>query len=775
MTTSRLNALGVLVGIALVLTVLANADTARAHANFLRSEPPANSVLDTAPAQIQLWFTEPLEAGFSEVQVLNAKGERVDRGDSRVLAEDDTSMIIGLQQLEQAAYTVSWKALSKLDGHVTRGVFSLSIGVALPQTGSARPQEFTSAVPVEAAVRWLGYFSASALIGLLLFQLLVLRPAVAPLEEGNRALAGAELPYQLLIRWSWIWLLIATLAALIWQTVQLGGGGSLLDTLGQLLFGTRNGVVWLTRAALVLGLGAAIFRLGYNAGLRTTLLWLGLGGGVLLTTSLTSHSAAVADLTALALAADWLHQAAVATWVGGLVALAVVLPFSLRPLSASGRGALLARVVPRFSAVAMVAVALLFLSGVYLSWTHIGGLGVLLGTLYGQALVVKLGLAFAALTLGTVNLVVLRPRLAQAVANARVAAAEQLGRRFARTIRIEAGLVILVLLAAGVFTSLPPGKPTYQQILASRPLELNAVARDLSIGLAILPAKAGPSTFTTTVLDSSGNIVADAERVLLTFTYLDKPLGATPQPAEPQPNGAYTAQGPFMGVEGRWQVEVLVRRAGQDDARTAFRLQVSATTAEEITSGVGTPAAAPSRGSALQIAGLGLALLGVGLLIYLGRAIGLRSPTGQSLTLVSLAVVGLGIYLIVRPVSQPGVMDYVSMTNPFPPTQDSLAIGEGIYRNQCVVCHGASGRGDGPAAGTLNPPPADFRVHMAAGHTDGELFNWVTNGVPGTAMPAYVDLLTLEERWHAINFIRGFAPVESRAAEPVEALVEAGR
>ena len=218
-----------------------------------------------------------------------------------------------------------------------------------------------------------------------------------------------------------------------------------------------------------------------------------------------------------------------------------------------------------------------------------------------------------------------------------------------------------------------------------------------------------------------------------------------------------------MGVEGRWQVEVLVRRAGQDDARTAFRLQVSATTAEEITSGVGTPAAAPSRGSALQIAGLGLALLGVGLLIYLGRAIGLRSPTGQSLTLVSLAVVGLGIYLIVRPVSQPGVMDYVSMTNPFPPTQDSLAIGEGIYRNQCVVCHGASGRGDGPAAGTLNPPPADFRVHMAAGHTDGELFNWVTNGVPGTAMPAYRDLLTLEERWHAINFIRGFAPVESRS------------
>jgi hypothetical protein len=61
----------------------------------------------------------------------------------------------------------------------------------------------------------------------------------------------------------------------------------------------------------------------------------------------------------------------------------------------------------------------------------------------------------------------------------------------------------------------------------------------------------------------------------------------------------------------------------------------------------------------------------------------------------------------------------------------------------------------------MNPRPADFRVHMAAGHTDGELFYWVSEGLRGTAMPAFRDLLSEEERWHVINFIRTFAPADT--------------
>ncbi len=58
----------------------------------------------------------------------------------------------------------------------------------------------------------------------------------------------------------------------------------------------------------------------------------------------------------------------------------------------------------------------------------------------------------------------------------------------------------------------------------------------------------------------------------------------------------------------------------------------------------------------------------------------------------------------------------------------------------------------------LRPRPADFRVHMAPGHTDTQLFDWIAHGVAGTGMPAFGENLTEEQIWDVINYIRTFAP-----------------
>jgi mono/diheme cytochrome c family protein len=55
----------------------------------------------------------------------------------------------------------------------------------------------------------------------------------------------------------------------------------------------------------------------------------------------------------------------------------------------------------------------------------------------------------------------------------------------------------------------------------------------------------------------------------------------------------------------------------------------------------------------------------------------------------------------------------------------------------------------------LIPRPADLRIHTAPGvHTDGELFYWVSYGFPNSAMPAWKDLLTEEQRWSVLNYAR---------------------
>jgi mono/diheme cytochrome c family protein len=97
------------------------------------------------------------------------------------------------------------------------------------------------------------------------------------------------------------------------------------------------------------------------------------------------------------------------------------------------------------------------------------------------------------------------------------------------------------------------------------------------------------------------------------------------------------------------------------------------------------------------------------------------------------------------------------LANPVPATDRSIASGKTLYEQNCLPCHGPQGKGDGPAGLALHPPPADLTVHTAPGvHPDGQLFEWITNGYPGSVMPAYGELLTEEQRWDLVNYIRTF-------------------
>jgi mono/diheme cytochrome c family protein len=82
-----------------------------------------------------------------------------------------------------------------------------------------------------------------------------------------------------------------------------------------------------------------------------------------------------------------------------------------------------------------------------------------------------------------------------------------------------------------------------------------------------------------------------------------------------------------------------------------------------------------------------------------------------------------------------------------------------LFLSNCAPCHGPAGKGDGPVGITLNPRPADLTQHAIPGvHTDAQLFEWITNGFPGSTMPAFISTLSDTERWHLVNFIRSLAP-----------------
>jgi len=115
--------------------------------------------------------------------------------------------------------------------------------------------------------------------------------------------------------------------------------------------------------------------------------------------------------------------------------------------------------------------------------------------------------------------------------------------------------------------------------------------------------------------------------------------------------------------------------------------------------------------------------------------------------------------------------EYASLTNPVEPGDESIATGKALYDEYCIGCHGASGRGDGPKAATLDHTPADFTdPHMAEEMTDAAFFWRISEGVEDEDMPAWKEKLSEEDRWQLVNFVRTFAPAEAEeAAESKEA------
>jgi mono/diheme cytochrome c family protein len=92
--------------------------------------------------------------------------------------------------------------------------------------------------------------------------------------------------------------------------------------------------------------------------------------------------------------------------------------------------------------------------------------------------------------------------------------------------------------------------------------------------------------------------------------------------------------------------------------------------------------------------------------------------------------------------------------NPVSADQASIERGKKLYEANCASCHGAGGRGDGPAGKALRPRPADL-VQMGPGHSDGD-FAWKIAEGRGP-MPPWKAVLDETQIWDVVNYIkRGF-------------------
>ena len=87
----------------------------------------------------------------------------------------------------------------------------------------------------------------------------------------------------------------------------------------------------------------------------------------------------------------------------------------------------------------------------------------------------------------------------------------------------------------------------------------------------------------------------------------------------------------------------------------------------------------------------------------------------------------------------------------------AITAGAALYQANCAGCHGPRGAGDGPDGRGLPRSPADLRAPHTAQHTAGDLFWWISHGIPGSGMPGFGSRLSEEERWELINYLRALS------------------
>ena len=716
-----------------------------AHANLVSAEPAPNSELTEAPDRVIIWFTEPLEPSLSSIQVLDSGGQRVDLDDSVVDDLNPLVMSVSLGEVPEGTYTVGWTNVSTVDGHRVRGSFVFAVGQPLSEVPVVVEGQPLLQSPFSPFLRWLTLLGALVMAGGLVFEMLVMRPTVegGRASEGLRAAAGVLSSRSKLLMQAALGVFVAAsvghlvLLTTITQEVSLwrAFGEPVWDT----ATGTAWGELWLWRMAAAVGFGVLLGAVRFAPELWQPAVRLGallLGGGVLWTMSLVSHGAATVDIRNLAVAADFLHLVAAAFWVGALFHLLLGARL-VGGLTEEERREWLADMVPRFSVIAALSVAVIVVTGVFSGWAQVT-VTEALNTAYGATLIAKVALVLPLLFLGGLNLVWVRPRL-------RRDAGSLVWLR--RLLLGEAALAVFILAAVGMLTSLEPARQVASRELAEerQSLSFSDVVSGDTISLEITPGRVGSNDMVVTLTDRLGDPIANATDVMVRLVYLESDLGDDTRAATPRGDGSYEREGAQLSIGGVWQAELIVRRPDAFDARTAFRFEALST------GGGGSAAITPSPGTAYLLLGAGLLVLG---LLFLGAGLplgGWFSRSGAGVMTPGIAGVAGGLLLLFN--AQLGFGGTEVLRNPFAPTPESLQSGAATYGQVCASCHGDGGLGDGPAGVALEPPPADLVIHVPL-HGDADLFRFIRDGIPNTSMAPQGENLTGDQIWHLVNYIR---------------------
>ena len=513
---------------------------ASAHALAQSSDPASGATLGSSPQAITITFGEQPDASLSSITVVDSTGSSWTSGPTAAVVGRPDELRVPLRHLPNGVYTVTWRTVSAVDGHIAAGSFAFGVGES-PASVATSPSVAQSPPPsaLAVAMRWLFLAGVITALGGAATALFIVRAVPPPLRilllasgiaalvgsigivEGQREISGI----------SWSSVLSSSLGRALFERA-VPAFAILLTAVAIKVWGkARQPLVWL--------LGAAAF-------------------GSVISEVFTSHALAEAP-AALNSLMQYLHLSAVGLWIGALVALLL----ALRREHSDDK----ARRVRRFSALAGWMVLLVAATGVGRAVFAVASWTALVSTAYGVLILVKLGLLLMLAGLGAVNRYVNVPKAARHLRGLR------------RVGSAEVFIGVAAVAVAALLVNLAP--PVAQAQASSPPASVVTSGSDLGTTLKARlqasPGKAGVNDFTLTLTDyDSGQPVA-ADKVVVGFRVPARP-GIAPSTLEltAHGGGVYTGRGTNLSIDGTYDITVLVER-GASSTEVDVRLTTIST------------------------------------------------------------------------------------------------------------------------------------------------------------------------------------------------------
>ena len=724
---------------------------ARAHGYVVRAIPADRSTLERPPTRLQYWFSEDLEPRFSEIKLRNQSGEIIASG----AVDEKNHSLLALRVpagLSNGAYIVELRPAFASDGHVIAESRVFFVGDEVGGvSGSAADDR---AIPLEVLWRAALNLANFLFFGASLLYSVVLLPAWGSARKPNEPLPARVMRRLRSILVSAVILaVLANLIALAQQSMVFFNADALQvlqqNLWGVVLIGSRFGDVWIFRMVLLIFCGILLFVAEYYRPLMPQLsagIWKGmpwLGALFIGLTMVTSHAAGSTLMPWLAIAVDWLHALVAAFWLGGALALTLLLPPALAPFAGESRRGALRAVMLRFSRIVTPLVALMLVSGIY-NATNFFVTPADLDTSYGRALAVKVLMIAPLLILGGWQHVALRPQLSERMSSASAVLPKSLRARMIRAaatgkaLRLEVLLMLALLCAVAWLSATPVPEPETLRNDIDTP-QVTQTVGEFMITSAVIPGGPGVNTYDTVV--RRGEAPAGDVSVHLQLVNPRRGVRSPWYETEQVEEGLYVAASDDIEAAGEWWslIDIVAEDGAATRAAAVWDISESA-------------AVVQSRPP--NVAHLALLIVILGLLAALARRrmqrlIEALQLTPASATLaVAVVAVAVGVMVFGALLIGERQRQYEATLHPPPtkvntvlPDANSLKRGQALYRERCLVWQGQS---------------ADFRAlrNRLGSARDDFLYSVVVGG--WRDLPACEGDLSERDRWDIVNYFRTF-------------------